>query len=101
MIVENPGAIVIAQSEDSRVGLVRNFRMTGKRLFQAGSKYIQRLHDEDLWSEMLACLGTWSWEAPRGLTDDPNEEDLEKFILKTAKVEASEEGGFKLVDMQI
>ncbi|MCR4279037.1 MAG: hypothetical protein NUV81_04040 [bacterium] len=101
LIIENPGAIVIATTEDRRIGLVQNFRMNGERFFSAGSDYVRQLHADNRWSELLETLGGWSWEAPRGLTTDPYEEDLERFVLKTAKAEALEEGGFIIGNTRI
>ncbi len=101
LIVENLGSIVIAQLGD-RVGLVKNFRMIGERLLpDAGAEYIRRLESEKRWEELLSTLGQWSWEAPRGLAPGKGEEDMKSFILKTAKIEAAEEAGFKIEDARI
>ncbi|MBU1131862.1 hypothetical protein KKC32_01230 [Patescibacteria group bacterium] len=104
MIVENPGAIVIAEI-DGRIGLSRNYRMIGERLLpKAAADYIRELESQKLWQALFATLGKWSWEAPRGLFNDPDakkEEDLAAFILKTAKAEALEEAGFTLTEARI
>lgn len=102
VIVENAGSIVIAQYGE-RIGLVRNFRMVGERLLpDAGAAYIRRLQEEKLWANLLESLGRWCWEAPRGLAPPREQgEDLEAFILRTAKLEALEEAGFKIGESRI
>lgn len=100
-IVENVGSIVICQLGD-RVGMAQNYRMVGERLLpHAGALYIQRLQSEKRWEELLSKLGRWSWEAPKGLAPGETQEDLEDFILRTAKLEALEEAGFTLRDARI
>ena len=103
MIVENAGAIIIAQ-QGERVGLIRSFRMTGPRLLpDAGTDYIQRLDREQRWEELCATLGQWRWEAPRGLApaDRKEDEDIRDFVLRTAKLEALEEAGFTIGEARI
>lgn len=101
VIVENAGAIVIAQSGD-RIGLIQNYRMVGERILpDAASQYVQRLNDEYRWDELMDSLGKWMWEAPRGLLPGDSASDLETFILKTAKMEALDEGGLTLDDVRI
>ena len=97
VIVENAGAIVLCRLGD-RIGLVRNFRMVGERLLpRSGSEYIIRLQTEDLWANLVGSLGEWKWEVPRGLiTTEPGEMDLVEFIVKSAKLEALEEAGFRI-----
>ena len=101
LVVENPGSIVIMEL-DGRIGLVQNFRMIGDRLLpKAAGSYIKTLNEEKLWQKLLDTLGRWSWEAPRGLINDPETDDIKKFILKTARVEALEETGFTLSEARI
>lgn len=102
VIVENAGSVVIVQYGD-KVGLVRNFRMVGDRLLpDAGAEYVKRLNAEKLWSKLLNTLGRWCWEAPRGLVPPMGQEEgLEEFIKKTAKIEAAEEAGFAVKDVRI
>lgn len=102
MIVENVGSIVIAMLGD-RVGLAQNFRMVGDRLLpDAGTEYIKQLEEKKLWGKLVESLGRWCWEAPRGLAPPMGEgEDLENFILRTAKLEALEEAGFVINDAKI
>lgn len=100
-IIENVGSVVICQLGD-RVGMVQNYRMVGERLFpHAGALYVQRLEKEQRWEELLSMLGRWSWEAPKGLAPGENQEELEAFIVRTAKLEAIEEAGFSLRDARI
>ncbi|HCC23827.1 TPA: hypothetical protein DF272_06665 [Candidatus Falkowbacteria bacterium] len=101
LLVENPGAIVIMEL-DGRIALTRNFRMVGERLLpEAAGDYIRRLNEERLWNVLLDTLGRWMWETPRGLINDPKSQNLEEFILRTAKVEALEESGYRLKDVRI
>ncbi|MDO8617586.1 MAG: hypothetical protein Q7N87_01690 [Candidatus Uhrbacteria bacterium] len=105
VLIENPGAVVIAQLED-RVGFVQNFRMVGERILpNAGADYVRNLEESGLWSELIKSLGRWCWECPRGLVPpdalDGSGELLEAFVLRTAKLEALEEAGFKLQDAHI
>lgn len=100
MLVLSAGAGVVCQAGD-KVGLVQNYRFVGPRILQAGKEYVKRLNDENRWDELLASLGAWKWELPRGLSPLTGEVDLAKFILATAKVEAAEEAGFSLEDARI
>lgn len=101
LLVENAGSIVVCLLDD-RIGLVENFRMVGERLLQnAGSNYVQHLSDDSLWSKLLAGLGAWKWELPRGLANIPAPENFNDFILKCAKAEAAEEAGFNVTDVRI
>ncbi len=101
VIVENPGAIVIVEY-NGRIGLVQIFRMVGDRVLpKAAGDYISQLNEKKLWSQLLENLGRWTWEAPRGLIVDTAVEDLEPFVLKTAKMEAAQEAGFQISEMRI
>ena len=145
LIVEKPGAIVIARMGD-RIGVVQQRRMTMRRptvvrrdagggeldilemtevgehswtlltpeqalemkselagaLIPPGNDYMKLLDAGQLWDKLLSMAGEWKWEAPRGLIQgDPGDMDLEEFVLKTAKIEAGEEGGFKIVDAKL
>lgn len=102
VIIENAGSIIIAQ-ENERVGLVQNFRMVGARILNdASANYVSRLQSERKWGELLSTLGRWNWEAPRGLMPPiDGSEDLESFVLRTAKLEALEESGFRIEDARI
>ncbi len=97
VIVEKPGAIVIATVGD-RIGLIQSYRMVAERLMpESGNDYIRRLQSEERWGELVESTGKWMWEAPRGLIDgDPKEMDAEAFVIKSAKLEAAEEAGFRL-----
>jgi hypothetical protein len=141
VIVEKPGAIVIARMGD-RIGMVKQRRMTmprpsmfkrppnadgvdlqigdgkwilltpeqaarmdlrpGEQLVHPGNEYMTMLDEQQLWESLLSMAGEWKWEAPRGLIQgDPGSMDLKEFVLKTAQIEASEEGGFKIVDARL
>lgn len=102
VIVENPGAIVVCQLGD-RIGLVRSFRMVADRLLpDAGSEYVKRLQDGRLWSALVENVGQWKWEAPRGLIHiPPDEMNLEEFVVKSAKLEALDEAGFRIRDARL
>lgn len=100
IIIESPGAIVVCQAGD-KVGLVQSFRFTGERILQAGIDYVKELDEGDRWSELLAALGVWQWELPRGLSPGDNSKDITKFIIASAKAEAIEETGFTIVDAKI
>jgi len=106
ILIENPGSIVIAQLGD-RVGLIKNFRMVGERLFpDAGSDYILRLEQERRWAWLVDTLGAWRWECPRGLVppnahQQSNPESLNQFVFRTAKLEALEEAGYHLEGVRI
>jgi hypothetical protein len=103
MIFENPGAIVVCQDGD-KVGLVRSYRFTAERLAslaESNKNYLQRLAQEERWDELLQSLGRWQWELPRGLAPTAEGLDLQKFILASARVEASEEGGFQIDNARI
>lgn len=100
IIVENAGAVVVCQA-GQRVGLVQNFRFVGERLMNAGKDYVRKLDEDGNWPKLLAELGRWQWELPRGLSQIENETDLEKFVVATAKAEALEESGFTIEDARI
>lgn len=101
VLVESPGAVVVCRVGD-RIGLAQNFRFVGERILQAGADYVRRLDDERRWEDLLSTLGSWRWELPQGLAPpDNNENDLEKFILKTAQAEALEEAGFTVASSRI
>lgn len=100
LIVENAGSIVVCTAGD-KVGLVQNYRFTGKRILEAGVDYVKRLNEEGRWDELLATLGQWQWELPRGLSQVNKETNLYKFVLDTAKAEALEESGFAIANVRI
>lgn len=102
MLVENPGAVVIAHDKLNRVALTRCFRMTGERLIRnAGSSYIRMLQEEQHWKELFESLGEWKWEAPRGLVSDETVEDWRNFVIRSAKIEAKEEAGLEISDARL
>ncbi len=101
MIVENAGVIIIAQMGD-KVALVRNFRMIGPRLLpDAGASYIKKLNETKSWSKLLDSLGRWSIECPRGLAPGNGEEDMEAFLIRTAKLEVLEEAGLTIKNAKV
>lgn len=101
LIVENAGVIIIPQTDDGRVGLIRNFRMTGNRP-EAGSEYVYQLNAEKRWQELLSSLGQWKWEAPRGFIAEPLEkEGIETFVLQASKIKALEEAGFEISEAKL
>jgi 8-oxo-dGTP pyrophosphatase MutT (NUDIX family) len=100
IIVENAGAIVVCHAGD-RIGLVQNFRFVGDRLMNAGKDYVRKLDAEGRWEELLATLGAWQWELPRGISQVESETDLEKFVVATAKAEALEESGYRIANARI
>ncbi|MEX2008228.1 MAG: hypothetical protein WD850_01970 [Candidatus Spechtbacterales bacterium] len=99
IIVENPGAVVIVVHGE-KVALVRNFRMVGERILpKAFAGYVRQLDEQKLWGRLLQSMGKWRWEAPQGLIQDelPVEgENLEEFVLRSAKTEALQEGGLHI-----
>lgn len=100
-LIENAGAIVLPVMGD-RIGLIHAWRPTAERLMDAGAEYIRRLEEEARWDELTATLGQWHWEAPRGLAPSSVKgEDLENYILRTAKLEAAEEAGFTIANARI
>jgi hypothetical protein len=101
VLVENPGAVVVC-TLGQKVGLVKNFRFTAERLLDARTDYIQRLAAAGLWDNLLAALGQWQWELPRGMAPPTmTSADLGDYILKTAKLESSSEAGFQLKSPRI
>lgn len=103
LIIEGHNVVVIATTNDGKIALVRNFRMTGKHLMTT-TNYIHQLQKECRWEELLETLGQWNWEAPRGLisTDESKRnEELSEIIIKSAKVEALEEAGLTLTNTEI
>lgn len=100
MLVLSAGAGVVCQA-GNKVGLVQNYRFVSPRILEAGREYVKRLNEENRWEELMASLGEWKWELPRGLSPLTGEADLAKFVLATAKVEAAEEAGFTLKDARI
>ncbi len=96
LLIENAGAIVLPVIDD-RIGLIQVWRVNGPRLLEAGSDYIRRLQEENRWAELVEGLGSWCWEAPRGLSPEGVAgEDLLAHIIRTAKLEAREEAGFEI-----
>lgn len=100
LIVENAGSIVVCTAGD-KVGLVQNYRLTGSRLLEAGAEYVNRLNQEERWEELLAELGQWQWELPRGLSQISRETNLYQFVIETAKAEALEESGFSVANARV
>ena len=100
LIVENAGSIVVCTAGD-KVGLVQNYRLTGTRLLEAGAEYVKRLNQEERWDELLATLGQWQWELPRGLSQISKETNLYQFVIETAKAEALEESGFSVANARV
>lgn len=105
VIIENAGSIVIPQLGE-RVGLVRNFRMVGERLLpEAGVNYIKDLQKQKLWGMLIESLGAWRWECPRGLippdVQQTSGDSLVDFVVRTAKLEALEEAGFRIEEARI
>ncbi len=106
IIAETAGSIVIAQVGD-RVGLIRNYRMTGERLPFEGdaADYIKYIDENQLWEELVASLGQWRWECPRGQIppnpDAEGNESIEDFVIKTAKMEALDEAGYEIAGARI
>lgn len=105
ILVESPGAIVVCRTaeEEPRCALVQNFRFTSERLSTSPDPvgYIANLAATDRWDELLAELGQWHWELPRGLAPPSDERDLTKFVLNCAKVEAAEESGLIIVNPRV
>ena len=101
VLVENAGAIVLPRV-GKRIGLIKAWRLTGERIADVGANYIKILEEEGRWDELARSLGAWQWEAPRGLAPSSVEgEDLEAYILRTAKLEAAEEAGFTVENARI
>jgi len=106
VIVENAGSIIIAQL-GQKIGLVKNFRMVGERILpDAAAMYIKQLNENYLWEELVNSLGQWKLEAPRGLiplevAEKGETKDIEKFILKTAKIESLQEAGFRITNAKV
>lgn len=100
IMIENAGAIVVCEVGD-RVGLVQNYRFVGERLVDLGAGYVKWLYDEGNFEVLLATLGRWCWELPRGLSPGHDSADVRKFVLATARAEALEESGLKLSNVRI
>ncbi|OGL89310.1 hypothetical protein A3H75_02460 [Candidatus Uhrbacteria bacterium RIFCSPLOWO2_02_FULL_51_9] len=122
VLIENPGAIVVCRigsltgsltsraSEGSgrtsagpgaRVGLVQNWRLVGERIATTPGQYVRELEENGRWDELFRTLGAWRWELPQGLAPPSDEQDLTAFVLKSAKLEAVEEGGFVVRNARI
>lgn len=112
MIVENPGALVVLRSAD-KIGLIQNFRMTGDRLLNKGADYLRALVglemqdkievevDKPRLRDLVASLGEWQLECPRGLANVGFEGGLEQFLIATAKREALEEAGCTIANPRL
>ena len=100
LIVENPGAVVVARHGD-RVGMVQSFRFTGERLLTADPGYVSALANDGRFEELLTTLGRWQWELPKGLNPRDESTDLERLILNTAKLEAEQEAGYTIENARI
>lgn len=101
LIVENPGAVVVCSAGD-KVGLVQNFRFTGDRLL-TDAGYVKKLADEGRFEEVLASLGCYQWELPRGLAPVQTTDEAypAAYILAAAKMESAEEAGFEIANARV
>lgn len=101
LLIENAGAIILPRA-GNRIGLIKAWRPTGERLLEMGAEYVRQLQEQNRWEELVESLGQWQWEAPRGLAPSSLDgEDMEAYVLRTAKLEAAEEAGFELVNARI
>jgi hypothetical protein len=104
VLVEDPGAIIVA-TRGNRVALVQNFRATAPRPASAGKGYVRRLDKEGRWDELVASLGEWTWELPRGMAPPDSAEDgscdFATYAVKTAKMEALAEAGLEIVNARV
>jgi hypothetical protein len=106
MLVETLGSVVVPiwPGRTPRVGLIKSFRMVGERIVAAEPAYIMRLQQENRWEELLATLGAWRWEVPRGLPPAKIPEKFESdqdLALACARLEAVTEGGFILDELKV
>jgi len=111
VLIENPGAIVVCRfgsltsragaGSGERVGLVQNWRLIGERIAATPGQYVKELEEQGKWDELFRTLGAWRWELPQGLAPPSDERDLATFVLKSAKLEAVEEGGFVVRNARI
>lgn len=127
VLVESPGAVVVAIAGD-KVGFVQNFRLVGDRplivttgsslelfygernelspdkaVLEVGKEYVKvLLRNPELLEEMIRNLGRMSWEVPAGIAPgDTSAGSVEEFVKKMAKLEASEEAGFEIADVEV
>lgn len=100
VVLETPGAIVICVLGD-RIGLIPSYRMVGERIIPNGGDYVKIINDEGLWGNLISGMGKSVWEAPRGLITEEVKENLEEFVVKTAKMEALQEAGYKITNAKI
>lgn len=88
----------------NRIALVDVYRGIGPRLKEIdGPGYVRRLNEGRLWRKLMASLGRYSPEVPRGLMPPELEaaEDIEAAILRAADAEALQEGGLKIIRKRI
>lgn len=100
ILVENTGAVVVPVVGD-KIGLIQNYRFVGERIQTADPSYVKSLNDEQKWGELAAALGAWRWELPAGISPLQGGKSLEEVVLAAAKLEASEEAGFVIVNARI
>ena len=101
VIIENAGAVVLPVLGD-RIGLIRVWRANAARLMDVGAAYVRQLQDENRWAELIDTLGSWNWEAPRGLSPEGVAgEALTEHVIRTAKLEAKEEAGFEIANARL
>lgn len=100
VLVESPGAIVVCRM-GQRVGLVQNWRLVGERIATTPGQYVRELEEQGRWDELFRTLGAWRWELPQGIAPPSDAKDFSAFVLKSAKLEAAEEGGFVVRNARI
>lgn len=102
-IFENPGAIIVARQGD-RILLAENFRDIGERFpVEDWSDYMGLINAGNFWHQLLELLGNYNWEAPRGIKPkgEKKYDNIEEFILDTARIEGLEEAGVTLSDLRV
>lgn len=96
-----PAAIVVATVGD-KIAMIQNYRLNGERLGpKTGADYIRHLQKTGRWEELVDSLGKWVWELPRGIAPGGDASDMEKFMVRVARMEAAEEAGFRLADVKV
>lgn len=102
-IFENAGVIILAKSSDGRYAFVENHRYVGDRLPDIpANNYIQGLNEQKRWAEAVEDLGRKKYELPAGLAPASSEHaELEMVVKQTAKMEAQEEAGIQIANLQI
>lgn len=111
MLIENPGAVIVATTSDDRLGMVLNRRNVCDRpeLDPCDlANYVGRVDENKKWPDVLENAGAEQWEIPAGI--GPNKLSPEEFrdilcerdlVKHIAKLESVEEVGFELANVRV